>query len=538
MKSFPRCVRILGGLAVLLLAGCFETKQEFTLNPDGSGKVVHESTFQEVDFGSQGATPERALKKAVAGILEHAKGVEAWQDVSYQRLEDGRIHFKGTAYFKNLAEFDMPNQTMLHFNWQVGPDGKGGVLTLRQTKEDSAKAKKSAAASLTPEERAKKLREDRTKFQQSKPMFAGIFGSMRHEAVFHLPGKASGPSAFETGADGSQRLVFDGNRMLEVMEKLIMDDTWMAEHGDREGQLPEADEMMGRLMFGAKGPVRVTVPAVGPAAFDYAAAVTAASATLPALQAELGARAATPPPAQGEAMKAVRIVGARFITEKDDARELQPFNGPVGLTLAVVLEMPGSILSTNSDESGLDTAVADDGADLMPEESDRQFSFPRISSDQSAVMLEIPLKLPAASARGLKELSGHLNYTVSAGTKEIDLGLRSLKAGSEGTKLDARLEELSVDGDTTELQLHLEMEPSGLKALYLVNGDRKTELKSSGYNSSGGSTSFRFTSSQPVPPKGHLVAEVHDQLHSFTAPFKLENITFLGAPLQGSLEAK
>jgi hypothetical protein len=142
--------------ALVLLSGCFDTNDEFTLNPDGSGKVVHESSFQNVDLSGDNDTSDAALKEAIAKVIENAKGVEAWRDVSYKRLEDGRLYFKGTAYFKNLTALDFPNQTMLEFDWTKTADGSG-LLTLRTNKGGGTqegfhvKKKTTDLAKLTPE---------------------------------------------------------------------------------------------------------------------------------------------------------------------------------------------------------------------------------------------------------------------------------------------------------------------------------------------------------------------------------------------------
>src|SRR3954462_11775478 len=101
----------------LALSGCFETKEEFTLNPDGSGKVVIESSFTRAgggmfDQGNQ-ASLEELLQTTVKGIVQDAAGVEAWRDVSFRRLPDGRIYFKGTAYFRDLKEFSVTGCTYI-----------------------------------------------------------------------------------------------------------------------------------------------------------------------------------------------------------------------------------------------------------------------------------------------------------------------------------------------------------------------------------------------------------------------------------------
>ena len=40
------------GLVLTLTTGCIETKQDYTLNPDGSGKVTVASIFQPMNFDS------------------------------------------------------------------------------------------------------------------------------------------------------------------------------------------------------------------------------------------------------------------------------------------------------------------------------------------------------------------------------------------------------------------------------------------------------------------------------------------------------
>ena len=90
--------------AATLLSGCFDTKDQFTLNSDGSGKVIHESSFQSMNLTGDNDNSEASLKEAIAKVIEQAKGVEAWRDVMFKRLDDGRLYFKGTAYFKDLSQ--------------------------------------------------------------------------------------------------------------------------------------------------------------------------------------------------------------------------------------------------------------------------------------------------------------------------------------------------------------------------------------------------------------------------------------------------
>ena len=62
----------------ILLTGCFDTKQEYTLNPDGSGKVVHESTFQHMNLNLGG--PDATDPQARLVIAASQPGV-LWLDM-------------------------------------------------------------------------------------------------------------------------------------------------------------------------------------------------------------------------------------------------------------------------------------------------------------------------------------------------------------------------------------------------------------------------------------------------------------------------
>jgi len=230
----------------------------------------------------------------------------------------------------------------------------------------------------------------------------------------------------------------------------------------------------------------------------------------------------------------VKVVGVRLVSETDTKREVRPFNDDEGYTLALLAELPGSVLDV-TDKSGLDTAVADDGSDLLPDSDwKRQFHFPRLTKDKSGVVLEAELLLPGPGVKGLKELSGHLQYHVASTTKEVDLGFTELKAEAKGTELGAQIESIKEGwqkNGSQQMELKLKTSKDALKAVYLVESDTKTELKQRGYGGGGNSFVFTYEYKTTFPVNGKLVAEVYDQMQTFNAAFKLENISLLGAPM-------
>jgi hypothetical protein len=530
--------------ALTLLTGCFETKDEFTLNPDGSGKVIHECSFQKVSLGGDDEMTEDALKEAIGKVLTEAKGVEAWRDVSYKRLDDGRLYFKGTAYFTNLNTLDIPNQTMLEFAWQKTTGG--AVLTLRTNKSDradgvSGDTKPVDLTNLTPAERAQKLKEERAKFQQAKAMMNAFMGSMKHDAVFRLPGSVTESSNFSREPGGAVRVQFEGAKLMSAMESLINNDEWAAQNLESLGgqAKPRMDDELNGLVFSTNGPVRVTVRG-GQPLFNYATEVAAAKLETEKIQKQLNLGSTTitaAAPAQGGAVKGVKVVGVRLVSDLGDQdKEFRPFNYDAGYTLALQVDFPGSILGL-TDESKFTAALADDGSSLLQtSEWKRKISWPKLSGDRTSALIEVELKLPAPGVRGLKELSAQLQYQVASTTKEVDLGFTEIKADAKGTELGAQIKAIKPgwknDG-SQQMELKLNLTKESLKSVRLVVDGATTELERRGYSGGGNIYTFTYESKTGFPTKGKLVAEVYDQLQTFDTSFKLENISLLGVPVSG-----
>ncbi len=549
MNPIAKKTTLSASLGLLLFAGgCFDTQEDYTLNPDGSGKVVHACTFQALNLtaGNENEDPGKALTNAVREVLEKSQGVDAWRDVTFKTLDDGRLYFRGTAYFKNLSKLDIQNQTMLELDWTKTSDGNA-LLTLRTNKAESPEGvsihrqKKSPPKNMTPEELDKRIKQQRVQYQQAKPMIAGIFGPMKHVIVLHLPGKLVSHANFTNDAGGNLALRFSGARMLEVMDQLVNDDAWCRQHSgtgfDDMQEKPVMDAEMNQFIFGEKAPVQAVLAPGTVLLFNYAAEVAAAKKEYAPLKKALavGSSADESPevlaaPADG-GVKSIKVVGARLVTESDDKRNLRPFNYDTGYTVSLLVEFPGAVQSV-TDKTVIETAAADDGTSLLPDsEWDRKVHFPQLAKDKTAAILEFKLNLPGKGVNGLKELSGHVQYRVSSGTKEVDLGLDGLTAGATGTNLDARIESIKEGWQKNSSQmmvLHLKTNPDGLKAMNLVVDGTRTELRQNGYGGGMNSYNFTYECKTNFPANGRLVAEVYDKVQVFEAPFKLENLSLLG----------
>lgn len=441
--------------------------------------------------------------------------------------------FRGTAYFKKLDTLEIPNQSMLRFAWNKR-DGDKAELSLNLEKSGKAKDRPDLSK-LTPEQRADKVRQERAKFQQSKPMMAAMLGPLKQTVTFHLPGKIDNKTNFQATPSGGLGLDFEGTKMIDALEKLIADDRWLEEHGFDMQDTPAMDAEFGGLVFGEKAPVKATVSGLSKPLFNYTAEVAAAQKAAGQLQKQLGS-VSIAPPAKGQPLKSIQVVGVRMVNAVDKKLDMRPFNYDEGFTLAVLAELPGSVLDV-TDKSAITSATASDDSSLLKGSSewDRRLGFPKLSKDKASVLFDIELKRPAPSIDGVKRISGNLQYRVAGGAREVNLGLGSLQVGSKGTELDSSVENIKdgwqKDG-SQNIEIKVRIKPDDLKSAYLVVDGVRTEIERNGYSSSGNVTTFTFESKTRYPEKGGIMLELYDKIETFEVPFKIENISLLGAPLK------
>src|SRR5436190_1580238 len=100
---------LLAAALAICLAGCLDLDNEFTLNPDGSGKVKIRCVSAPVSFdiGEKKKSPEELMKSLVRETLEQSGGVDAWADVAAAIRDDGKVSFNGTAYFKDIEQLKL-----------------------------------------------------------------------------------------------------------------------------------------------------------------------------------------------------------------------------------------------------------------------------------------------------------------------------------------------------------------------------------------------------------------------------------------------
>ena len=289
----------------ILVAGCIESKQDITVNPDGSGKMRAELIMSDMPFSmtpqDDPPDPQVTAKQFAKSVLDGSKGVETWSDVSVERTEDNRSRFVGTAYFRDFEAMYLQTGRMQGVTLEKTADGgmllrlnpqqQGGPMAGGRESNTAPGAESTPQPQMSDEEMQQRLAAERAKWQQMKPMMAMTIGKIKMEAVFHLPGKLVEVKGFEQMPDGGLRFVFDGAKILGVVDKLMADDAYVRENmlagKGGMGQPPLGDEVLKEL-FGTSGPLVAKTQGPGEAQFDYATEVQAARAAYPGMISRLG----------------------------------------------------------------------------------------------------------------------------------------------------------------------------------------------------------------------------------------------------------
>lgn len=545
-------------LAAVTLSGCYETKQDYTINPDGSGKVVVEVTMAPGAVNPLGGaetaakSPDESARDLARDLVKESTGIETWTDVSFKPTADGRAWFKGTAYFRSLTAVELHNIDIVKPAWSIDAKGRGVLeLTLGDPKKPGAAV---TPVALTDAEVAAAIQQERANYQQGRAMMSGLMTGLKVEQVYNVPGAVLGGANLKKMPTGQLFLAMNGEGILKAMDDIMADDVLMGETvrsgRDTQKDGPAEPEVLHEKLFGRRAAIKAVVGTPHTALVDYASEVAAAKSAFAAMAAQLGVPATTAaatmkpavstgttvaPAATASALggPVVSIAGVRLVRSSSMERGLRPFSEDAGYAVVVQVDFPKPVISL--DNALLETAVADDGNSLLPEQEwDRKVHFPTLAEDGLSALLELEMIAPGPTARGLKEVSGSAEYMIATATKEVDLGIATFAAGTTGTALGAVLEQVgpsSWDPATKELTLRLAVSKSMVKAIRFQDAaGNPVSVDSGGTMWGGESVSYTFRSTNALPTSGRVIAEVYDNPQLLKLPFRLENITLMGDP--------
>ncbi len=267
------CIRY--GILLFLLVlctGCFQTKQTVWLNPDGSGKMEIDAFLPVITLFEQEPTTDslkKQMQKDVKGLISESSGIDAWSGVSYEMTEGGQNHFKGTAYFRNISEVRVKNITQGNISFL--PDEKGSLILL--VKEEPKKKADVASRALTEEEILEKIKTEKIKFRQAKPMLASFLADFKTEVIFHLPGKVVSSVNLKEYSGGAFGFALEGRQIIDALNVLASDDNWWRRQVSSSANIMQdsllGEEDMNEKLLGEKGPIKAVVSVPTTPLFDY-----------------------------------------------------------------------------------------------------------------------------------------------------------------------------------------------------------------------------------------------------------------------------
>ena len=515
------------------VTGCFDTKQEITLNPDGSGKVVVESTFAQLESlltGSNLTRRENAASECVRQMIEDAQGVDVWRDITFREQEDGRLWVRGTAYFRDLSKFKTSRTALLRF--QVTRE-TSGELTLA-IRPDTSASPVSIPKTGEPDTK-ESIQSERRQFRAAQPWLSMTFGAITQKTIFRFSGVLRYASNFQTNGPQTLRFCFDGARAVPAVEHILFDPelTRLRLAATSTTNCPFV-EYFNEQLFGQRGPVRaVIVPGKKPL-FDYAAEVAEARKSFAAMAKELGL--ADPPvapvkPAVDGAPARIKVIGIGWRFEKAAPRAL--FGGPQpGYTLSLKAELPGAVFGV--DEVELTRATTLEGVLLEGKGDARGGGWIESQLDlRTNVTFDVHLASLSTDSKGLAEISGVLKCSSAENLRAVELISGRLGAGAKGAEFGAHLDYVGQnDAGSEKLVLRTSLEPRQLRSLKVINEASLTvSLDVRGTMNVGKEYTYTCVARRSIPRTGKLVADIMVGTQTLRIPFSVTNLTLLGQPL-------
>jgi hypothetical protein len=283
MKRF---ISLAAGAALFCLTGCIETEETWIINPDGSGKVSYHMKMVnaasalggQLEGLGEGLDPKEMAKSTAKELIENSDGIDAWSDVHYEVGDDGKLHFRGTAYFSDLSKV------------QIGDNELSGATALTKTEdgnmklafefpeeeEEAGEEAKPEPVDLTEEELKQQVAQVKGQWSFTKGFMTAMLGEMKSKSIIKLPGDVVSHQTFKKEGDREVSVEITGQNIIQAMDKLMTDDKVLLESLKKGvnplesagGGMPfEPEQFLGEMFGGEKLPEVIFKP--GETQFDY-----------------------------------------------------------------------------------------------------------------------------------------------------------------------------------------------------------------------------------------------------------------------------
>lgn len=535
-KSRPLLFSALLASCALFVAGCLDVEEEYTINPDRSGKVAF--AFKRLESGlnfsmsGKALEGEEKLQQFIVDMIEQSKGVAAWADIEAELNDDGQPSISGVAYFDDIRRFSLKyGSVSISGNDVVWTETGNGLVELSIGDRDDDETITSGTQSreaLTEEQIQGEMKKQRQQAEHLLPMLRASLDGMRIAHTFRLASPPTSVSGFEP-VDGTYRHQTSGREILgkldavadneELIRAMAIDKLTGANQGSGDSETRE--RLMGK-------PARLVFENSGPPLFDYASEVAAAKEAFPTTMIAFGLERQLPgllPPEQGMGFASLELGGVQLTRDLGLDFQARPFNTDPGLKLSFVGRFEGRINSFV--EARLHEAIDQSGASILSESEWEQTTTMAFLNDvQDLAVFDVTLK-PRPETTTVKRLSGTVVYTVASETETFSLGFNTIEAGAAGTIEGALIKSVGKArwGDGFELEVTVPYARAAVKELriYLPSGEL-FDAEAGGSMYSGNETTFTMRSKTGFPSALDLRVEIYSDIKRMETPFEYTNI--------------
>lgn len=294
-----RYATILPGLALLLLTaagGCVKGEYEITINPDGTAKVVMDVVMPpqgNVMKGNETAgAPEKQLAVLKADSLKEllrSSGVDAWENVTAEFRPDGKLHFKGTAYIKDISQINFENMPIPPL--VLKKQGDQLHVAVKSDRKKKERQKKSNVSELSDSQLKKFVLLKRAQYQRTKGPMRAFLAELDIKVTYNLPGDLTDVKGFDKKGEQAIALRLRGSEILDEMKEIMArtDEKLIQQIRKRGDFIPIGNGDRRRLpgVFKKLEASSAKVTDVGKPQFDYDEAVKAARKKYPQLKKSL-----------------------------------------------------------------------------------------------------------------------------------------------------------------------------------------------------------------------------------------------------------
>lgn len=424
MTSHPFSWIRLFGLSVLLplLAGCLETQDQYSINPDGSGKVMHRAVFS---VSTAAPDEEEQIRRVIRGEVDFSNGVEAWSDVDCRKLDDGRIEFRATAYFSDFNQLNFFHQGMVEkIKWQLINEPRG--LTLRGVTAIPS-YRHAGGSPPVPASSANELRKE---FKTAQ-LNGSIPSKCSAEAVFQFGVPPQQLAGFHAGSDGNAIFSLTPGMYAALCDKASDDPRFLDRQflaGNRAADVSEImqDPLIQETMLGPAKTLKAVYPRRETPLFNYHAEVAQAKKQWPTIRKKFGLPEDFSPMCQEESdIPVVRLKSIK-LGEFDGSLARASTDGRNLSFLLFWSQPPPNFIKITACK--VENARTDTHEDLI-----RKDTPPMRAGNAMPTDFEVKLAPPSPRATTLQILAGTLGYLKgSVETQELELGFEAISAGSPG----------------------------------------------------------------------------------------------------------